>query len=183
MSARSTIYATFSNSLLISLFWNKECCTFLSPKQSCILLLRHRCDAILSGSFLLCIRNPCLALLSLLSLKQCLCDTRLFTRLGQLYLEMSSLHTFVQFACCSCYLYHFKTIWQQNSKAVMQKQNSKAIMQKATNSTDSKMQRNPKRKRNMFFFTRVKFNQGVHTWGSKKSMKAGWESGIGGTNI
>ena len=94
---------------------------------------------------------------SLLSLKQRLCNTSLFTGLGQLYPEMSLLHTFVQFACCSCYLYHFKTIWQQNRKAVMQKQNSKAIMQKATNSTDSKMQRNPKRKRNMFFFYKSKF--------------------------
>ena len=38
------------------MFWNKEGCTsiFFSPKQSCILLLRHRCDVILSGSFLLC---------------------------------------------------------------------------------------------------------------------------------
>ena len=152
MSARSTIYATFSNSLLISLFWNKECCTFLSPKQSCILLLRHRCDAILSGSFLLCIRNPCLAH----NVPAQLVAT--FMRYKSFYRSWSTLpwDEFASYFCSVCVLFllplPFKTIWQQNSKAVMQKQNSKAIMQKATNSTDSKMQRNPKWKRNMFFY-------------------------------
>ena len=153
MSARSTIYATFFQLIAyILMFWNKEGCTSIFSRQNRVVFYCWDIDVTSSSQALSCSVSGILAWLttSLLSLKQRLCNTSLFTGLGQLYPEMSLLHTFVQFACCSCYLYHFKTIWQQNSKAVMQKQNSKAIMQKATNSTDSKMQRNPKRKRNIF---------------------------------